>query len=345
VREVALWILLAIFGNLVFSGASFLDKKVVGRISPYAFLALSELALLPVLIGIALLSPWFSLAQPFLGQRLGQGLELVFPGWNFLFVKSLLAGLSVSAAFLFYARAMRMMVPSRVVMFGLVASSCSAAGIGMLVRGRMFTPLELAAFGLLLGGGWLASFLLYEEDPLRSAGDFKSGFWDIMIAGFFWGLYPSLVDNLKKDLPWFSLFFWQNFAGVIFALFLCLIFRSVVRECKDAVLRAMVSEEGSQQQSFRLLRYFVCAKLLGIFGGYSLAFAMIFAPVGKAAFVPVFGGVRYAAAFCWEHFRAGRGIGERIRLLATFRMLILLVAAAMIAGGIFILALYAKQPQ
>lgn len=339
----AAWILLAVFGNLTLSGASFLDKKIVGKISPSAFLVFSEWLWIPVLVGAAFLSPLFPLVQPFLGERLGPGLALVFPGWNFLFIKTLSAGWCVSAAFLFYTRAMRVMVPSRVVMLGLVASSCFAAVIGMLARGKVFAPFELMAFGLLLSGGWLASFLLYEEDPLRSAGSFRSGFWDIMSAGFFWGLYPSLVDALKKDLPWFSFFFWQNFAGIVFAFCLCLVSRSVFRECRNAIRSASVSGESAGSPSFRLWRYFGFTKLLGLFGGHSLAFAMIFAPAGKAAFIPAFGGIRYAAAFCYEHFRTGHSARERIRLLATPRMLILLAAAAFLAGGIFILALYAPQ--
>lgn len=342
-REVAAWILLAVFGNLVLSGASFLDKKIVGRISPYAFLALSELIWVPVLVGAALLSPWFPLAQPFLGHRLGQGLALVFPGWNFLFVKALCAGWCVSAAFLFYTRAMRVMIPSRVVMLALISSSCSAAIIGMALRGRLFALSELAAFGLLLSGGWLASFLLYEEDPMRSVGDFRNGFLDIMVAGLFWGMYPSFLDSLKKDLPWLSIFFWQNVAGIMFAVIVCLVFRSAIHECRDIFRRVAVSGGSAESPPFRLIRYFGITKFLGLCGGYSLAFAMLSAPLGSAAFVPAFGGVRYAAAFCWEHLRMGRNFRERICLLLTIRMLILLVAVFMLAGGVFILALYAPQ--
>lgn len=337
------WILLAVFGNLVLSSASFLDKKILRHMSPAAFLAISELMWLPVLVGVVLLSPLFPLARPFLWQEFGQGLALVFPGWNFLFLKTLLAGLCVSAAFLFYTRAMRLMIPSRVIMFGLVASSCSAALIGMLVRGRMFALFELVAFGLLLGGGWLASFLLYEEDPMRSVGDFRSGFFDIMVAGLFWGMYPSFLDNIKNDLPWLSIFFWQNVAGIMFVVVLCLVFRSAMYECRDIFRRVAVLGDSAESPPFRLIRYFGITKLLGLCGGYSLAFSMLAAPFGSAAFVPVFGGIRYAAAFCWEHFRIGRNFRERIRLLTTPRMLILFIAVFLLAAGIFILALHAPQ--
>lgn len=333
------WILLAVFGNIVLSGASLLDKKILGRISPVAFLALSELMWLPVLAGVVLLSPLFPFAQPFFGK----GFLLIFPGLNFLLLKALVPGLCLSAAFWFSARAMSVMIPSRVIMLGLVASSCSAALIGMLVRGRMFALFELVAFGLLLGGGWLASFLLHEEDPLRSVGDFQSGFWDIMVAGLLWGMYPSFLDGLKKDLPWLSIFFWQNVAGIMFAIVLCLVFRSAIYECRNIFRRVAVSGSSAESPPFRLIRYFGITKLLGFCGGYSLAFAILVAPLGSAAFVPVFGGVRYAAAFCFEHLRMGRNFRERIRLLATFRMLILLIAVLLLAGGIFILALHAPH--
>lgn len=333
------WILLAVFGNLVLSGASLLDKKILGQISPVAFLALSELMWLPVLAGVVLLSPLFPFAQPFFGE----GFLLVFPGWNFLLLRALVPGLCLSAAFWFSSRAMSVMIPSRVIMLGLVASSCSAALIGMLVRGRMFALFELVAFGLLLGGGWLASFLLYEEDPLRSVGNFQSGFWDIMAAGLLWGMYPSFLDGIKNDLPWLSIFFLQNVAGISFAIILCLIFRTAIYECRNIFRRAMVSGGSVEPSPFHFLRYFGITKLLGFCGGYSLAFAMLAAPIGSAAFVPAFGGVRYATAFCWEHFRVGRNFRERIRLLMALRMLILLVAVALLAGGIFILALHAPQ--
>lgn len=333
------WILLAVFGNIVLSGASFLDKKVLGQISPIAFLALSELMWAPILAAVVLFSPLFPFAQKFFGSEFA----LVFPGWTFLLFQALLPGFCLSAAFWFSARAMSIMIPSRVIMLGLVASSCSAALIGMLVRGRMFALFELVSFGLLLGGGWLASFLLYEEDPLRSVGDFQSGFWDIMIAGLLWGMYPSFLDGIKKDLPWLSLFFWQNVAGIIFAVVLCLIFRTAMHECRNIFRRAMVSGGSVGPSPFHFLRYFGTAKFFGFCGGYSLVFAMLLAPLGSAVFVPVFGGVRYVTAFCFEYLRMGRNFRERIRLLMTIRMLILLVAVFLLAGGIFILALHAPQ--
>lgn len=335
----AWWIMLAVFGNFVLSGASLLDKKILGRISPPAFLALSELMWLPVLVCVALLSPLFPLAQPFFGQ----GFALVFPGWNLLFVQALIPGLSVSISAWFYFRAMRMMIPSRVVMLGLMTSACCAAGVGMVIRGKFFMPFEIAAFGLLLSGGLLASFLLYEKDPRHSIGNFRSGFYDVICAGIGWGIYPSLLHSLGEKMPWLSVFFWQNVAGILFALVLCAWYRTVIRECRDAFRRAVISGDSNEPMPFRFLHYFGYTKLLGLCGGYALAFAAIVAPLGNEAFIPAFGGIRYATMYCYEHLCIGLGAGERMRLLATFRILILLVAVALLAGGIFILALYAPQ--
>ncbi len=330
------WILLAVLGNVALSGASLLDKTILYRLSATAFLVLSELVWVPI-IGVALLlSPTF----PFFQKFFGPGFSLVYPDGQIL-MEALVPGWCAILSLFFYYRAMRVMIPSQLLMIAFVVSSLTAALLGMKIRGIPFASFEWLAFILLLGGGWLASFLLYARDAKERNQIISPGFYDIFISGVGFGTYAVLLHNSGKNIPWLSVFFWQGVAGIsVTALFLFFSFSKTWKELRDVFLGGASEDSGSPTFSLQFLGTFGLNKLLGFGGVYAVNFATI---LGNAAFIPAFGGVKYVVTFCYEHLRGGYGFWGRFRLMFTLRMFFMLIAAALMTLGILILAFHAPR--